>query len=223
MADKYTVSLYKSLQNAIDYAEEYFFTSKGKKAFPKIVLSLDSSCRRSCVASVVVKYLYDKKIKEILQFMTFNPDYFDRTTEKILSTVVHELCHIYEIAYIHTPRSGYHSKKWEALMLECGLSPIFNNKSRTSVTQKIEEDSVFKEFAASFEESNPDWLTCVRYSPNKTGNEDGDNSDDFPELPKQPNRNKIKYTCPECDAHVWGKPNLNIRCGDCECLFEEDV
>jgi hypothetical protein len=27
--------------------------------------------------------------------------------------------------------------------------------------------------------------------------------------------NRTKYTCPECGISVWGKPALNLLCGDC--------
>lgn len=32
--------------------------------------------------------------------------------------------------------------------------------------------------------------------------------------------NRSKYTC-SCDLSVWGKPGLNIRCGECDEAFEE--
>ena len=32
--------------------------------------------------------------------------------------------------------------------------------------------------------------------------------------------NRIKYCCPSCQAAVWGKPELNILCGDCYVHFE---
>lgn len=38
------------------------------------------------------------------------------------------------------------------------------------------------------------------------------------------NRNKTKYTCPECGANVWGKPQLVLFCGnghDAEEMEEE--
>lgn len=33
--------------------------------------------------------------------------------------------------------------------------------------------------------------------------------------------NKMKYQCPDCKSNVWGKPNLNIVCGDCNEKFIE--
>ncbi len=50
-------------------------------------------------------------------------------------------------------------------------------------------------------------------------------SDLMPEntfIPLQINaRPKQKYTCPTCMANVWGKPNLNLVCGECNIRFTE--
>lgn len=36
-------------------------------------------------------------------------------------------------------------------------------------------------------------------------------------IPSKVNRsNREKYSCPNCDIQVWGKPDLNIICGDCK-------
>jgi hypothetical protein len=40
---------------------------------------------------------------------------------------------------------------------------------------------------------------------------------------QQQTRQKTAYTCPGCEAKVWGKPNLFILCGDCEERFEEET
>lgn len=37
------------------------------------------------------------------------------------------------------------------------------------------------------------------------------------------NKNKIKYTCPDCKVNVWGKPNLKIKCMPCDTAFETDL
>ena len=33
---------------------------------------------------------------------------------------------------------------------------------------------------------------------------------------------KSKYTCPDCEINAWGKPGLNLRCGDCNFLLIEN-
>lgn len=33
---------------------------------------------------------------------------------------------------------------------------------------------------------------------------------------------KTKYTCPDCALNAWGKPGINLVCGDCEARMEAD-
>ena len=37
---------------------------------------------------------------------------------------------------------------------------------------------------------------------------------------RPPSRKKTKYTCPNCKCNVWGKPELRIRCINCNADFE---
>jgi len=37
---------------------------------------------------------------------------------------------------------------------------------------------------------------------------------------KQKKKKKIKYTCPDCGLNAWGKPDLNLICGECESQLE---
>ncbi len=41
------------------------------------------------------------------------------------------------------------------------------------------------------------------------------------DAPARGARNKVRYVCPGCDATVWGKPALNILCGDCRLPFQD--
>lgn len=217
--NKYSVMLYTKFQTIIDMIEQEFFLSKGKKAFPKIVLALNNRCSSCVVAFVAPDYLFDKKDEEKVQYLAINPKYMQRDISEIVATLCHELCHVYEVAYIHIPRGGYHTKAWCDLMRGCGLEPIFNNKSKTSVHRKIVEGGVFEEFCKKFDK---DFFSIVEYSQDMDTNKGEGGADNADKPVKKYNRNKIKYTCPECDTHVWGKAGLNIYCNDCECSFEEE-
>lgn len=46
-------------------------------------------------------------------------------------------------------------------------------------------------------------------------------SEASPSSTKSPKSSKTKYTCPECAANIWGKPNLNVICGGCGVSFVE--
>jgi hypothetical protein len=35
------------------------------------------------------------------------------------------------------------------------------------------------------------------------------------ETRKKKAASKTRYTCPACSLHAWGKPEINLVCGDC--------
>ena len=37
--------------------------------------------------------------------------------------------------------------------------------------------------------------------------------------PNKTKKIKFKYTCPDCRINVWGKPDLNLICSDCDCAL----
>ena len=235
---KTSIELYSKIQKVIDEIDSFFFSGKGKQKLPEVVFAINERCKACVLAYVSPEALYDKAKAKKLQYLAINPAYLNRDSKEILATICHELCHVYEHAYIHIPRGGYHDKQWAELMRDCGLEPIYNNKSKTSVHHKIIEGGAFEDFVKQFkEEHGEDYFNIVSYSSEverqarkALGLEEGEGEDegelgpDNADKPvKKYNRNKIKYTCPECKAKVWGKAGLNIYCSDCECSFEEEV
>lgn len=235
---KTSTELYKKIQNVIDLLDISFFSGKGKEKIPELVFAINNQCRSCVTAFVSPDALYDKVNNKKLQYLGINPKHLDRDISEILATICHELCHVYENAYIHIPRGGYHDKQWTELMEGCGLTPVFLNKSKTAVSTKITEGGIFEDFVKKFREENGEsYFNIVEYSPiieHKTkvalGLEDGDSDedDDTPKADnadkpiKKYNRNKVKYTCPDCGSRVWGKAGLHIECIDCACSFEEE-
>lgn len=237
---KTSTELYAKIQKVIDGLDATFFSGKGKQKIPELVFAINNQCRACVTAFVSPDALYDKVNNKKLQYMGINPKYLNRDMRDILATICHELCHIYENAYIHIPRGGYHDKQWVELMKDCGLNPVFLNKSKTAVSTKVVEDGDFTKFVAKFKENHgEDYFNIVEYSPIvehqtkvtlgiEDDDEDDDKDDDTPKADnadkpiKKYNRNKIKYTCPDCGAKVWGKAGLHIECTDCACSFEEE-
>ena len=236
--NKTTVELYNKFQVAVDWIERRFFLDKGKYKFPKVVMAVNTKCQYCVTAFVSPEGLYDKQKNEKIQYLAVNPKYLNRDTGSILATLCHELCHIYENAYIHIPRGGYHDKQWAELMTDCGLEAVFLNKSKTSVSTKIKEGGAFEDFVKDFTDSfGEEYFNIVEYSSEielktkvKLGLIDIDSTEDdgIPRADnankgiKRYNRNKVKYVCPSCEAKVWGKAGLYIRCNACGCDFEEE-
>lgn len=233
---KTSTEIYSKIQTVIDELDNRFFSGKGKEHIPSVVTAINNRCNTCVVAFVTPNSLYDKNTDTKLQYLGINPRYLNREIGYILSTVCHEICHVYEVAYIHIPRGGYHTKQWADLMVDCGLEPKYLNKSRTAVNETIIEGGVFEQFIKDFiEKYGEDYFNIVEYSQSvehttriRLGLEDGEEEEETPRADnadkpiKVYNRNKIKYTCLNCGAKVWGKAGLHIECTDCACPFEEE-
>ena len=233
---KTSTELYSKIQLVIDELDKNFFSGKGKQPVPEVVFAINNTCHACVTAFVSPDALYDKKNDKKLQYIGINPKHLNRDISEILATICHELCHVYENAYIHIPRGGYHDKQWTELMKDCGLCPVLLNKSKTSVSTKITEGGEFENFIKEFREKySEDYFNIVEYSPaieHQTkialGIEEGDDfvydtprADNADKPVKKYNRNKIKYTCPSCKVSLWGKGSLNIICGNCNEQLEE--
>lgn len=234
---KTSLELYTKVQTVIDELDKVFFSGKGKQKIPQVVFAINNRCKRCCLAYVQADALYDKNTDKKLQYMAINPDYLNRSIGEVVSTICHELCHVYEHAYIHIPRGGYHDKQWADLMKDCGLEPKYFNKGKTTVSHTIIKGGEFEAFMKKFvEEHGENFFNIVSYSQEvqkktrkELGLEDGDDEED--EEPKADNadkpikkynRNKIKYICPSCGMKVWGKSGLSISCNECMETLEEE-
>ena len=235
--EKTSTELYGKIQKVIDLLDNSFFSGNGKYSIPELVFAINNKCNAFVTAYVSPDALFDTKNARKLQYLAINPKHLNRDIDSILATICHELCHIYENAYIHIPRGGYHDKAWTDLMLDCGLEPIFLNKSKTAVSTKIKEDDIFSDFVKKFKEENGDnYFNIVEYTKETEhrvkvalglemadGTENDRPKADNADVPiKKYNRNKVKYTCSGCGSKVWGKSGLNILCSDCDRDFEEE-
>lgn len=92
--------------------------------------------------------------------------------------------------------------------------PISFSQSDCDLVAKIgiaELENVF-EPGTSFEVS-----TLCELSSNVDGDQNAENVVQFTPAAKKTTR--VKYRCHSCRAQVWGKPGLNIICGDCNVSY----
>ena len=148
--------------------------------------------------------------------IALNPSHFrTRTTEQSLSTLVHEMTHLEQHHFGKTSRAGYHNKEWAGLMRRVGLIPSDTGQpggkeTGQQVSHYIEADGPFAAACAELIGTG----YAVRYV-ELWGDEDAKKR-------KAKSASKTRYTCPDCDANAWGKPGLNLICGDCRAEMEAD-
>lgn len=156
--------------------------------------------------------------------IALNPETFTgRTVAEIMSTLVHEMAHLWDDLYGAPGGPPYHSKSWGTKMLACGLQPC-NAKGEDmtagpSLTHYIPEDArgdVFRAAMASLPREVSLWADAFA-SP--------DIAPRSPAAAKQREQkvkraeaqkaSKTKFVCPSCAQAAWAKPTALLACYPC--------
>jgi hypothetical protein len=205
--DDLTTRVYTTLAKASIHFEKALFESE----LPEYVITLQRKHNaRGYYASGRFKA---KDSDAVVDEVGLNPAYFNqRTTKEILSTLVHEQVHAWQKRYGEPSRNGYHNAEWSDKMEELGLIPSSTGQpggARTgpSVSHYIEVGGRFDRacdelLGQGFRIEFADSLTATA-----------------PPKGKVKSRNKVTYSCAGCGANTWGKPGLNLICGDCNVAF----
>jgi predicted SprT family Zn-dependent metalloprotease len=145
--------------------------------------------------------------EEITDEIALNPATFaTRTPTKILSTLVHEMVHLWQHHQGKPSRSSYHNKQWAARMREVGLIPTDTGlaggkETGQKMTHLIEEGGRFEKACAAFLEQQGPILYHDRARDEQAR--------------RQKTASKTKYSCDTCGQNAWAKPDAHLICGDC--------
>lgn len=169
-----------------------------------------------------------------------NPEYFATgSIEEIMQTLVHEMVHLWQAHYGDQGRRGYHNKEWGAKMEEIGLMPSDTGKPGGKKTGEqmadyVIEGGLFKTkcdqlLTKNFKITWMDRFPIIRnneaipeFIVESFELEGNEGANLLGTLMSNKNKsNRWKYTCLSCkEVNVWGKPNLKIKCGICDCLLD---
>jgi hypothetical protein len=146
--------------------------------------------------------------------ISVNPSWLKlRKPIETASTLVHEMAHLWQQEHGEPSRSGYHNKEWAAKMRAVGLIPSSTGEpggkeTGQHMTHYVDAGGAFaRAFARMPKGYSLPWMGVAELEDAKSPKPKTDAS-------------KSKYTCPGCDANVWGKPDLEIQCIACEETFE---
>jgi predicted SprT family Zn-dependent metalloprotease len=109
---------YGAFQHAYDFFNRELFGN----SLPHVLVTLQRHARAK-------GYFAPDRFASRLETITahdlaLNPDVFPgRSNELILSTLVHEMAHVWQQTHGTPPRRSYHDKEWAAKMKEIGLQP----------------------------------------------------------------------------------------------------
>ena len=135
-----------------------------------------------------------------------NPQEFkNRKTNEVLSTLVHEMVHLWQQHLGDAPKTAYHNKQWALQMKRVGLQPEScdgkGKETGAKVSHKIIEAGAFfeacKEFLSTGEFVLYQELTNSAKEKTK----------------KKKAESKTKFTCEFCGANAWAKKSAKLICG----------
>ena len=137
--------------------------------------------------------------------ISLNPELLKRPLDDVMSTLVHEMVHLWQQEYGTPSRGGYHNREWGDKMRQIGLVPSNTGQPGgrslgQQMTHYIAEAGPFEDAYNEMPEScKLPWVSGKHVAAKKA--------------PKT--ESKFKYTCPECGQNAWGKPGLLILCATC--------
>ena len=198
-----TTQTYTSLSTAYDFFNRELFSS----ALPPCLITMQRHKGAYGYFSGE-RFARSTDPKEITDEIALNPSHFTpRKADEVLSTLVHEMCHLWQHHYGKPPRKGYHDRQWAAKMHEIGLIPTATGEeggkeTGQRMTHLIDENGHFARTVARLLAEHPSILYHYR---------SGDDA-----ARKKKAASKTKYTCPTCGLHAWAKPKAPLVCGTCQ-------
>ena len=153
---------------------------------------------------------------EVTDEIALNPAHFgERSPTATLSTLVHEMCHLWQHHFGKPSRASYHNKEWAAKMRALGLIPSDTGapggrEVGQKVSHYIDAGGVFDRACAELIGSGFDALYVELWSDEEAAKR------------KKKSASKTRYTCPTCDSNAWAKPAVNLICGDCDERMEAE-
>lgn len=203
-----TPAQYRAFQEAYDFFNAELFES----SLPPVLVTLQRHAKARGYFSPerFIGRIEDTAAHEL----AMNPDTFTgRSDEDILSTLAHEMAHVWQQAHGTPPRRSYHDRQWAAKMKEIGLQPSTTGEpggkeTGQSVTHYIIPAGAYARAYAKLKARG----FQLHWQSAPVGQQ-----------AKAKKASKTKFTCPECGQNAWAKPDAQLICGECYEEGEGDI
>jgi len=201
-----TLKEYQGFQRAYDFFNRELFAD----SLPQVLVTLQ---RHANTRGYFSPERFKGRVeKAVVHELALNPDTFTgRTDELILSTLTHEMCHVWQETFGEPSRRGYHNRQWAGKMREVGLQPTSTGEpggmeTGQAVTHFIIPEGRYSKAYARLAETGfaLHWQST-------------------PAVGSAKKSSKNKFTCPECGQNAWAKPGARLICGECFSNGEGDM
>ena len=191
---------YRAFQSAYDFLNTELFAG----SLPHVLVTLQ---RHANAKGYFAPDRFAGRVEQSTAHeLAMNPDVFTGRTDKlILSTLAHEMVHVWQQTHGKAPRRAYHDRQWAEKMKAVGLYPSTTGEpggkeTGQSVTHYIIPGGSYERAYAK--------LAVTGFQLNWQ-------SQPFGIERKKKAASKTKYTCDTCGANAWAKPNTSLICGHC--------
>jgi hypothetical protein len=195
-----TPAEYRAFQNAYDFFNAELFGG----SLPHVLVTLQRHAKARGYFSP--ERFTGRTEKSAAHELALNPDNFTgRTDEDILSTLAHEMAHVWQQAHGTPPRRSYHDRQWAAKMKEIGLQPTDTGEAGGKETGQSVTHYIIAggPYARAYAKLKARGLQ-LRWQSIPAG----------PQA-KAKKASKTKFTCPDCAQNAWAKPDALLICGAC--------
>lgn len=217
-----TRDTYDALQHAYDHFNWVLFETK----LPNCLITLQ---RKGRTYGYFCPKRFARDDDTVCDEIALNPVHFKtRSLEDSLSTLAHEMVHLWQHHYGKPGRRGYHNRQWAQKMKSIGLCPSSTGKPDGielgyKMSHYILDDSSFaracaellnKDFKIEWRDDTPEIDTFSALLA-KGGNSTASIHDPTPvpaPLPTKAGR-RIKYSCPMCGLNAWSRHDAHLVCG----------
>lgn len=206
-----TRETYTALQDAYDHFNRELFNDALPQAL--IVLHRKKGARGYFWSEMWQAHVDNESDTKTLDEIALTPETLDRSDKEVLSTLVHEMVHLWQYHKGKPSRSGYHNHEWADMMEDVGLHPTTDGTwqgkpTGQKCTHLIVDNHRFDVAATTFltDRKVISWYGVTQGT-------------------KETKKNKVAYTC-GCTPviKVWAKPGItSLICSDCEQAFKEEV
>jgi len=208
--DRPTPEAYGQLQLAYDHFNDRLYGGR----LPAVLITLQRKGRRT--RGYFAPARFSRTDGTTAHELALNPAHFkNRTVIEILSTLVHEMTHVWQECFGKPGRRGYHNRQWAEEMLRIGLRPTTTGTPDgrligQSVTHYIMPGGRFEVAAEELLTSD----FTITWSDHVAAKLEPFDPDQL--IVRARSGVRVKFVCPACRAAAWGKASLELLCITCE-------